>query len=213
MRLSKEKLVLGCITLLGLCIFGSQISHAKTVPQISKTTLTFNKNDNEAKLKGKAKGIKKLKVLYNRNVIKTVNISKKGHFSSNLKFSGYKDVILCGLNKSGKEIVTRRKLSSKNYASPKPMINEIERKNGTIYFDVNANENSTLIFYYNGKKIYTTRMNKTNSHDMTVAFSDFNPTNNSKYIFVKQKQVGKKISPAIKTLIPDEGQSIVSTYN
>lgn len=53
MRLSKEKLVLGCITLLGLCIFGSQISHAKTVPQISKTTLTFNKNDNEAKLKGK----------------------------------------------------------------------------------------------------------------------------------------------------------------
>lgn len=80
-----------------------QSSHvnAATTPVVTAVKTNYNAKTKSLTITGKAKGASKVAVSYNAKALKPVKVSKKGQFKTTVKFTGYKDFTLTGLNAKG----------------------------------------------------------------------------------------------------------------
>lgn len=106
-----------------------QSSHvnAATTPAVTAVKTSYNAKTKSLTIAGKAKGASKVVVSYNAKALKPVKVTKKGKFKTAVKFTGYKDFTLTGLNAKGKAVTKAYVLTKDNYAAAKPTLLKADR--------------------------------------------------------------------------------------
>ena len=174
----------------------------------AKSAVTAVKTSYNAKTKsltitGKAKGASKVAVSYNAKALKPVKVSKKGQFKTTVKFTGYKDFTLTGLNAKGAAVTKAYVLAKDSYAAAKP-----RTKKGLI-FTTDAKKKTTLKFYYKNKLVKKTKLTK----DKQKVFFSAKSLKGKKGSFkVVASAAGKKSSQAAQFKIIGVGQATVTNY-
>ncbi|MDA3767901.1 zinc metalloproteinase, partial [Lactobacillus delbrueckii] len=77
------------------------VNYTPTKSAVTAVKTSYNAKTKSLTITGKAKGASKVAVSYNAKALKPVKVSKKGQFKTTVKFTGYKDFTLTGLNAKG----------------------------------------------------------------------------------------------------------------
>ena len=174
---------------------------AKSAETAVKTS--YNAKTKSLTITGKAKGASKVAVSYNAKALKPVKVSKKGQFKTTVKFTGYKDFTLTGLNAKGAAVTKAYVLAKDSYAAAKP-----RTKKGLI-FTTDAKKKTTLKFYYKNKLVKKTKLTK----DKQKVFFSAKSLKGKKGSFkVVASAAGKKSSQAAQFKIIGVGQATVTNY-
>ena len=91
---------------------------------------------------GKAKGASKVAVSYNAKALKPVKVTKKGRFKTTVKFTGYKDFTLTGLNGKVAAVTKAYVLAKDSYAAAKPTLLKADRTKKGLTFTTDAKKSS-----------------------------------------------------------------------
>lgn len=185
-------------------------TYVKAVPKLRNIHALYDNNKNQVKLTGEANGLKKVKIFYNKQNVKTAKVNKSGNFAANLKFKGYKNFTLYGINKASKKATTKVKLTSKDYAAPVPCAVKGNRTKESVTYEIATNKGCTLNFYYNNHKMYAVTAD---SEKTQVVFPAGLLKGKTGHFTIRQDQTGKKISQSAKVAIPKVGYAFEVNSN
>lgn len=185
-------------------------NYVKAVPKLRNIHALYDNNKNQVKLTGEANGLKKVKIFYNKQNVKTAKVNKSGNFAANLKFKGYKNFTLYGINKASKKATTKVKLTSKDYAAPVPCAVKGNRTKESVTYEIATNKGCTLNFYYNNHKMYAVTAD---SEKTQVVFPAGLLKGKTGHFTIRQDQTGKKISQSAKVAIPKVGYAFEVNSN
>lgn len=185
-------------------------TYVKAVPKLRNIHALYDNNKNQVKLTGEANGLKKVKIFYNKQNVKTAKVNKSGNFAANLKFKGYKNFTLYGINKASKKATTKVKLTSKDYAAPVPCAVKGNRTKESVTYEIATNKGCTLNFYYNNHKMYAVTAD---SEKTQVVFPAGLLKGKTGHFIIRQDQTGKKISQSAKVAIPKVGYAFEVNSN
>ncbi|MGL6206865.1 MAG: SLAP domain-containing protein [Lactobacillus panisapium] len=185
-------------------------TYVKAVPKLRNIHALYDNNKNQVKLTGEANGLKKVKIFYNKQNVKTAKVNKSGNFAANLKFKGYKNFTLYGINKASKKATTKVKLTSKDYAAPVPCAVKGNRTKESVTYEIATNKGCTLNFYYNNHKMYAVTAD---SEKTQIVFPAGLLKGKTGHFTIRQDQTGKKISQSAKVAIPKVGYAFEVNSN
>ena len=179
------------------------VNYTPAKSAVTAVKTSYNAKTKSLTITGKAKGASKVAVSYNAKALKPVKVSKKGQFKTTVKFTGYKDFTLTGLNAKGAAVTKAYVLAKDSYAAAKP-----RTKKGLI-FTTDAKKKTTLKFYYKNKLVKKTKLTK----DKQKVFFSAKSLKGKKGSFkVVASAAGKKSSQAAKFKIIGVGQATVTNY-
>ena len=183
-----------------------QSSHvnAATTPAVTAVKTSYNAKTKSLTITGKAKGASKVAVSYNAKALKPVKVTKKGQFKTTVKFTGYKNFSLTGLNAKGKAVTKAYVLAKDSYATAKPTLLKADRTKKGLTFTTDAKKKTTLKFYYKKAKL---------TKDKQKVFFSAKSLKGKKGNFkVVASAAGKKSSQAAQFKIIGVGQATVTNY-
>ena len=179
------------------------VNYTPAKSAVTAVKTSYNAKTKSLTITGKAKGASKVAVSYNAKALKPVKVSKKGQFKTTVKFTGYKDFTLTGLNAKGAAVTKAYVLAKDSYAAAKP-----RTKKGLI-FTTDAKKKTTLKFYYKNKLVKKTKLTK----DKQKVFFSAKSLKGKKGSFkVVASAAGKKSSQAAQFKIIGVGQATVTNY-
>ena len=179
------------------------VNYTTAKSAVTAVKTSYNAKTKSLTITGKAKGASKVAVSYNAKALKPVKVSKKGQFKTTVKFTGYKDFTLTGLNAKGAAVTKAYVLAKDSYAAAKP-----RTKKGLI-FTTDAKKKTTLKFYYKNKLVKKTKLTK----DKQKVFFSAKSLKGKKGSFkVVASAAGKKSSQAAQFKIIGVGQATVTNY-
>ena len=179
------------------------VNYTPAKSAVTAVKTSYNAKTKSLTITGKAKGASKVAVSYNAKALKPVKVSKKGQFKTTVKFTGYKDFTLTGLNATGAAVTKAYVLAKDSYAAAKP-----RTKKGLI-FTTDAKKKTTLKFYYKNKLVKKTKLTK----DKQKVFFSAKSLKGKKGSFkVVASAAGKKSSQAAQFKIIGVGQATVTNY-
>ena len=179
------------------------VNYTPAKSAVTAVKTSYNAKTKSLTITGKAKGASKVAVSYNAKALKPVKVSKKGQFKTTVKFTGYKDFTLTGLNAKGAAVTKAYVLAKDSYAAAKP-----RTKKGLI-ITTDAKKKTTLKFYYKNKLVKKTKLTK----DKQKVFFSAKSLKGKKGSFkVVASAAGKKSSQAAQFKIIGVGQATVTNY-
>jgi hypothetical protein len=186
------------------------VNYTPTVkPAVTAVKTSYNAKTKSLTITGKAKGASKLAVSYNAKALKPVKVTKKGQFKTTVKFTGYKDFTLTGLNAKGAAVTKAYVLAKDSYAAAKPTLLKADRTKKGLTFTTDAKKKITLNFYYKNKLVKKAKLTKDKQKVFFSAKSLKGKKGNFKVV---ASAAGKKSSQAAQFKIIGVGQATVTNY-
>ncbi len=134
-------------------LFNPTTAAAKANGQLSGTKVTYNSKKRAVTIKGTSKGVKKVSVTYHGKHRTTVKTGKTGKFSATVKFTGYHNFTLKGLNQKNRVVTKTKTITSKSYATPK--VKPLASSNYYGYSDYQKQHSGEIELDFYGKNIVT----------------------------------------------------------
>lgn len=185
------------------------VNYTPAKSAVTAVKTSYNAKTKSLTIAGKAKGASKVAVSYNAKALKPVKVTKKGQFKTAVKFTGYKNFSLTGLNAKGKAVTKAYVLTKDNYAAAKPTLLKADRTKKGLTFTTDAKKKTTLKFYYKNKLVKKAKVTKDKQKVFFSAKSLKGKKGNFKVV---ASAAGKKSSQAAQFKIIGVGQATVINY-
>ena len=170
------------------------IEYMKVKPRVSRVTYKYNATNKQLLIKGQAEGLSKIAVKYGHKKARIFKVDKNSAFNVKYHFRGYSTFTVYGVNRKGKIVSNKYKLSSDKYATEKPVVykNTRNKKGEKIYL---RNVSPSIIRVFNKGKLIKKFVSDTSVNTIFISQKQLKKTNS---ITIDQKAFHKKTRRRVK---------------
>jgi hypothetical protein len=177
-------------------------------PKVYKVSYKYNAAHKQILIKGQAVGFSKIAVKYGHNKVRFFNVNKHSLFDINYRFKGYSTFTVYGVNNKGSRVSKPYKISSKKYATEKPVVykNTRNKKGEKIYL---RNVVPSTIRIFNRGKLVKKIVADASTNTIFISQKQLRKSNS---ITIDQKAFHKKTSISVKVPKLSIGENNVINY-
>ncbi|CAI2556764.1 hypothetical protein AKUH4B114J_01530 [Apilactobacillus kunkeei] len=163
-------------------------------PRVSRVTYKYNATNKQLLIKGQAEGFNKISVKYGHKKARIFKVDKHSAFNVKYYFRGYSTFTVYGVNRKGKIVSNKYKISSDKYATEKPVVykNTRNKKGEKIYL---RNVTPSIIRVFNKGKLIKEFVSDTSVNTIFISQKQLKKANS---ITINQKAFHKKTSIRVK---------------
>lgn len=200
--------LLGVLTIASAITVSTKASTYEATPRLSRVSYKYNANHKQIMIKGKAEGFSKVAVKYGHKKVRFFNVNKHSVFNLKYRFKGYRTFIVYGVNRKGKTVSNKYKISSNKYATEKPVVykNTRNKKGEKIYL---RNVAPSTIRIFNKGKLVKEFIADSSANIVFISQKKLRKSNS---ITIDQKEFNKKTSVKVKVPKLSIGEANMINY-